>query len=128
MIEAKADPKPDEKADDLGPGVEPMDPCVSVKVKKKVHKTPSLQDANCRINAAMDMLPSKASEGDFIRNGLVSEDFTLSEFLFRRGMIVPNRLKVRLEAFPKSIPMSVWTRIYAIPVLHLKIRGKIHIL
>ena len=41
------------------------------------------------------MLPSKASEGDFIRNGLVSEDFTLSEFLFRQGMIVPNRLKVR---------------------------------
>jgi hypothetical protein len=43
----------------------------------------------------MDMLPSKASEGDFIRNGLVSEDFTLSEFLFPQGMIVPNRLKVR---------------------------------
>jgi hypothetical protein len=59
---------------------------------------------------AMDMLPSKASEGDFIRNGLVSEDFTLSEFLFRRGMILPNRLKVRLEAFPKSIPMSVWSK------------------
>ena len=50
MIEAKADPKPDEKADDLGPGVELMDPGVSVKVKKKVHKTSSLQDANCRIN------------------------------------------------------------------------------
>jgi hypothetical protein len=32
---------------------------------------------------AMDMLPSKASEGDFIRNGLVSEDFTLSGVLFR---------------------------------------------
>jgi hypothetical protein len=55
----------------------------------------------------MDMLPSKASEGDFIRNGLVSEDFTLSEFLFRKGMIVPNRLMVRPEAFPKSIPMSI---------------------
>jgi len=41
------------------------------------------------------MLPSKASEGDFIRNGWVSEDFTLSEFLIRQGMIVPNRLKVR---------------------------------
>jgi hypothetical protein len=30
----------------------------------------------------MDMPPSKASEGDFIRNGFVSEDFTLSESLF----------------------------------------------
>ena len=63
---------------------------------------------------AMDMLPSKASEGDFIRNGWVSEDFTLSEFLFRKGMIVPNRLMVRPEAFPKSIPMSVWSKFYAI--------------
>jgi hypothetical protein len=62
----------------------------------------------------MGMLPSKASEGDFIRNGLVSEDFTLSEFLIRQGMIVPNRLKVRLEAFPKSIPVSVWSKFYAI--------------
>ena len=61
----------------------------------------------------MDMLPSKASEGDFIRNGLVSENFTLSEFLFRKGMIVPNRLMVRPEAFPKSIPMSVWSNFYA---------------
>jgi hypothetical protein len=60
----------------------------------------------------MDMLPSKASEGDFIRNGLVSEDFTLSELLFQQGMIVPNRLKVRLEAFPKSIPMSVLSNFY----------------
>jgi hypothetical protein len=55
----------------------------------------------------MDMLPSKASDGDFIRNGFVLEDFTLSEFLFRQGMTVPNRLMVRPEAFPKSIPMSV---------------------
>jgi len=39
------------------------------------------------------MLPSKASEGDFIEDGLVSEDFLLSEFLFRQGMIVPNHLK-----------------------------------
>jgi hypothetical protein len=52
------------------------------------------------------MLLSKASEGDFIRDGWLSEDFTLIEFLFRQGMRVPNRLKVRLEAFPKSIPMS----------------------
>jgi hypothetical protein len=59
--------------------------------------------------AAMDMLPSKASEGDFIGNGRVSEDFALSEFLFRQGVIVPNRLKVRLEAFPKSIPMSAFS-------------------
>jgi hypothetical protein len=43
----------------------------------------------------MDMLPSKASEGDFIRNGWVSKDFTLSEFLFRQGETVPNRLEVR---------------------------------
>jgi hypothetical protein len=65
-------------------------------------------------NTAMDMLPSKASEGDFIRNGLVSEDFTLSELQFQQEMIVLNRLKVRLEAFPKSIPMSVWSKVYAI--------------
>jgi hypothetical protein len=32
-------------------------------------------------------------------------------------MIVPNRLKVRLEAFPKSIPMSVWARSYTISAL-----------
>jgi len=62
----------------------------------------------------MDMLPSKASEGDFIRNGLVSEDFTLSEPPIQQGVIEPNRLKVRLEAFPKSIPMSVWAKSYAI--------------
>jgi hypothetical protein len=62
----------------------------------------------------MDMLPSKASEGDFIRNGLVSDDFTSSEFLFRKGMIVPNRLMARPEAFPKSIPMSVWSKFCAI--------------
>jgi len=62
---------------------------------------------------AMDMLPFKASEGDFIRNGWVSEDFTLSEFLFRKGMTVPNRLRVRPEAFSKSIPMSVWSKFYA---------------
>ena len=41
------------------------------------------------------MLPSMASEGDFIRNGFVSEDFTLSESLFRIGRIVPIRLNVR---------------------------------
>jgi len=41
------------------------------------------------------MLLSKASEGDFIGNGWVSEDFTLSEFLFCWRMRVPNRLKVR---------------------------------
>ena len=63
------------------------------------------------------MLPSKASEGDFIRNGWVSEDFTLSEFLFRKGMIVPNRLMVRPEAFPKSIPMSVRSKFCAISEL-----------
>jgi len=62
----------------------------------------------------MDMLPSKASEGDFIRNGWVSKDFTLSEFLFRQGETVPNRLEVRLEAFPKSTPMSIWSNFYAI--------------
>jgi len=81
----------------------------------------------------MDMLPSKASEGDFIRNGLVSEDFTLSEPPIQQGVIEPNRLKVRLEAFPKSIPMSVWARIYAVsgsivvqglvPVMFTPIKG-----
>jgi len=62
----------------------------------------------------MSILLSKASEGNCIRNDWVSEDFTLSELLFQQGMIVPNRLKVRLEAFPKSIPMSVWAKSYAI--------------
>ena len=59
------------------------------------------------------MLFSKASEGDFIRNGWVSEDFTLSGFLFRKRMVVPNRLKVRPEAFPKSIPMSAISFFFA---------------
>jgi hypothetical protein len=67
----------------------------------------------------MDMLPSKASEGDFIRNGLLSEDFTLSEFLFPQGIILPNCLKVHPEAFPKSIPMSVWSKYYGISGLRL---------
>ena len=57
-------------------------------------------------NAAINMLFSKASDGDFIGNGWVSEYFTFSEFLFRPQMIVPNRLEVRPEAFPKSISMS----------------------
>jgi hypothetical protein len=72
---------------------------------------------------AMDMLPSKASEGDFIRNGLVSEDFTLSEFLFRQGMMLPNRLKVRPEPFPKSMPMSVWSKFCTISGLRLRLKG-----
>jgi hypothetical protein len=50
---------------------------------------------------------SNASEGGFIRNRYVSEGINLKEFLFRQGMLVPIRLKVRLEAFPKGIPMSV---------------------
>jgi len=52
---------------------------------------------------------SKASEGGFIGNGWVSEDFTLSEALLRKGMTVSIRLKVRLETFPRGIPMSVWS-------------------
>jgi hypothetical protein len=43
----------------------------------------------------MDMPLSNAPEGGFIGIGSVSEDFTLSEFLFRKGRIVPIRLKVR---------------------------------
>ena len=50
----------------------------------------------------------KASEGGFIGRGWVSEDFTLSEFLFRKGMTMPIRLKVRPEVFPKGLPMSIW--------------------
>ena len=51
--------------------------------------------------------PFEASEGGYIENGWVMEDFTLSEFLFCRGMTVPIRLKVRLEASPNGSPMSV---------------------
>jgi hypothetical protein len=62
----------------------------------------------------MDMPPFKASDGDLSGNGPVSEDFAKSEFLFRQGMI-PIRLKVRPEAFPKGIPMSVWSKFYQYP-------------
>jgi len=48
---------------------------------------------------------SKASEGGFIEIGSVLEVFTLNEFLFRRGRMVPVRLKVCLESFPRGIPM-----------------------
>jgi hypothetical protein len=55
----------------------------------------------------MDMPLSNASDGGFIGIGSVLEDFILSEFLFRKGRIAPIRLKVRPEAFPRGIPMSV---------------------
>jgi hypothetical protein len=55
----------------------------------------------------MGMPLSNASEGAFIGMGSVSEDFTLSEFLFRKGRFVPIRLNVRLEAFLRGIPMSL---------------------
>jgi len=45
----------------------------------------------------------------------VSEDFTLSEILLRNVMAVPIRLKVRLEAFPKDIPTSVWSNFLQYP-------------
>lgn len=56
---------------------------------------------------AMDMPLSNPSEDGVIGIGSVWEDFTLSEFLFWKGRIVSIRLKVRLEVFPRGIPMSV---------------------
>ena len=59
---------------------------------------------------AMGISFFKASEGGLIGNGWVSEDFTFCEFLLFKRMTVPIRLKVRLEAFPKDIPMSIYYR------------------
>jgi len=56
--------------------------------------------------------PFKASEGGRFENLGVSEDITPSEFQQRRGTRLPIRPKVRLEAFPNSLPMPVSSRIH----------------
>jgi hypothetical protein len=51
--------------------------------------------------------PSKASEGGCFDIFMQLEDFTFGEFQFvkRRGLLF--RIKVRLEAFPNGLPMSL---------------------
>jgi len=57
--------------------------------------------------------PFKASEGGCFENLGVSEDITSSEFQQGKGMRVPILPKVRLEAFPNGLPMSVSLKVYA---------------
>ena len=51
--------------------------------------------------------PFKASEGGCFKNLRGSEDITPSEFQQGKGTRVPIPLKVRLEASPNGLPMSV---------------------
>ena len=57
--------------------------------------------------------PFKASEGGCFGNLRVSEDITPSEFQQGKGTRVPIRPKVRLEASPNGLPMSVLSKVYA---------------
>jgi hypothetical protein len=57
--------------------------------------------------------PFKASEGGCFENLRVSGDITPSEFQQGKGTRVPIRPKVRLEAFPNGLPMSVSSKVYA---------------
>ena len=57
--------------------------------------------------------PFKASEGGCFENLRVSEDITPSEFQQAKGARVPIRPKVRLEASPNGLPMSVSSKVYA---------------
>ena len=57
--------------------------------------------------------PFKASEGGCFENLRVSEDITPSEFQQGKGTRVPIRPKVRLEASPNGLPMSVSSKVYA---------------
>jgi hypothetical protein len=57
--------------------------------------------------------PFKASEGGCFENLRVSEDITPSEFQQGKGTRVPIRPKVRLEAFPNGLSMSVSSKVYA---------------
>jgi len=63
--------------------------------------------------------PFKASEGSCFENLRVSEDITPSEFQQGKGTRVPIRPKVRLEAFPNGLPMSVSSKVYA-PIKRLR--------
>jgi len=56
--------------------------------------------------------PFKASEGGCFENLRVSEDITPSEFQQGKGTRVPIRPKVRLEASPNGLPMSVSSKVY----------------
>jgi hypothetical protein len=57
--------------------------------------------------------PFKASEGGCFENLRVSEDITPSEFQQGKGTRMPIRPKVRLEASPNGLPMSVSSKVYA---------------
>jgi len=56
--------------------------------------------------------PFKASEGGCFENLRVLEDITSSEFQQGKVTRVPIRPKVRLEAFPNGLPMSVSSKVY----------------
>ena len=57
--------------------------------------------------------PFKASEGGCFENLRVSKDITPSEFQQGKGTRVSIRPKVRLEASPNGLPMSVSAKVYA---------------
>jgi hypothetical protein len=75
-----------------------------------LHKPLYLPDS-CKTDTGKP--PFKASEGGCFENLRVSEDITLSEFQQGKGTRVPIRPKVRLEAFPNGLPMSVSSKVYA---------------
>ena len=51
--------------------------------------------------------PFKASEGGRFDIFMLLEDFTFGEIQLVKGRGVPFRIKVRLEAFPNGLSMSV---------------------
>jgi hypothetical protein len=65
---------------------------------------------SCKTDTAKP--PFKASEGGCFENLRVSEDITPSEFQQGKGTRVPIRPKVRLEASPNGLPMSVSSKVY----------------
>jgi len=67
--------------------------------------------ASCKTDTGKP--PFKASEGGCFENLRVSEDITPSEFQQGKGTRVPIRPKVRLEASPNGLPMSVSSKVYA---------------
>ena len=57
--------------------------------------------------------PSKASEGGYFGIFYVIGGFHFGEFQFLKGRGLLFRIKVRLEAFPNGLPMSVLSGIFA---------------
>jgi len=80
-------------------------------IKEISEKTWKSQPDSCKTDTGKP--PFKASEGGCFENLRVSEDITPSEFQQGKGTRVPIRPKVRLEASPNGLPMSVSSKVYA---------------